>query len=656
MTIQRSSRPTHHPSSLQVGTPLSPSRLSPAPTPSTCIPLQQRSREHRATFAVVVQNPFLSYDFDSEGFLNPLEKFATGLWQDCACLRSSLEKGAHIVDRLKSARSISMEPPGDRYRERERDQFPDGERERHRQSRDDETHEERKRRRQEKRRRREERRARRDESEEAGGSPPSPKRTRRNEGERVAASSAPSDGAFVWKKKIELQRRRGERVDVEEESLRCKELAKELEGAKRRRAERDAERAAWEEEQAMLARDKEQEENAGWHRAEASFHGAQHFLRQAIRIRQGRPVGTDMLARSVRLDLLDVTPDERDAIACLAEMSEGGVEELERLAEEVEKELDYIPDYETDGDTAVFNRRLRIDWWECVKVCVLSMLEKERASRSYGGAGGVHSAVEADLDAMLNGKSMQKLVEMETEISKRLDPTGPSRTNDEFAEIDFWTAALARIRHRLAEQRIRDMDDLLSKERAQKLAAIPKHEKPTLAKDAHDLDEGTAADLDMLQKERAGGMGADEEKFTDEVEVGTKKRELPAAGYAWNDKYRPRKPRYYNRVHTGYDWTKYNRTHYDHDNPPPKTVQGYRFNIFYPDLIDPSKTPTYTISKTDNPEVSILTFKAGPPYEDLAFKIVNRQWEFSHRRGYRCSFDKGILQLWFNFQRYRYRR
>jgi len=30
----------------------------------------------------------------------------------------------------------------------------------------------------------------------------------------------------------------------------------------------------------------------------------------------------------------------------------------------------------------------------------------------------------------------------------------------------------------------------------------------------------------------------------------------------------------------------YNRTHYDHDNPPPKTVQGYKFNVFYPDLID----------------------------------------------------------------------
>ena len=27
--------------------------------------------------------------------------------------------------------------------------------------------------------------------------------------------------------------------------------------------------------------------------------------------------------------------------------------------------------------------------------------------------------------------------------------------------------------------------------------------------------------------------------------------------YWWHDKYRPRKPRYFNRVHTGYEWNKY---------------------------------------------------------------------------------------------------
>lgn len=33
--------------------------------------------------------------------------------------------------------------------------------------------------------------------------------------------------------------------------------------------------------------------------------------------------------------------------------------------------------------------------------------------------------------------------------------------------------------------------------------------------------------------------------------------------YTWEDKYRPRKPRYFNKVHTGYEWNKYNQTHYE---------------------------------------------------------------------------------------------
>lgn len=85
------------------------------------------------------------------------------------------------------------------------------------------------------------------------------------------------------------------------------------------------------------------------------------------------------------------------------------------------------------------------------------------------------------------------------------------------------------------------------------------------------------------------------------------------------------------------------------DNPPPKVVQGYKvgfqlphvnfflsgikFNIFYPDLIDKSKAPTYKIVKEPgNDETVLLHFSAGPPYEDLAFRIVNREWEFSHKR------------------------
>ncbi len=127
--------------------------------------------------------------------------------------------------------------------------------------------------------------------------------------------------------------------------------------------------------------------------------------------------------------------------------------------------------------------------------------------------------------------------------------------------------------------------------------------------------------------------------------------------YWWNDKYRPRKPRFFNRVKTGFDWHKYNQAHYDKENPPPKVVQGYKFNIFYPDLIDPYKPPTFAVEKIpDNVDYAIIRFSAGPPYEDIAFKIVNKEWELAHYRGYKCKFERGVLQLWFSFKRFFYRR
>lgn len=94
------------------------------------------------------------------------------------------------------------------------------------------------------------------------------------------------------------------------------------------------------------------------------------------------------------------------------------------------------------------------------------------------------------------------------------------------------------------------------------------------------------------------------------------------------------KPKYFNRVHSGYEWNKYNRTHYDHDNPPPKTVQGYKFNIYYPDLdLNKTKAPTYTIEKDgSSSETCILRFHAGAPYQDMVCFLVSwsHTYDFSY--------------------------
>ena len=83
---------------------------------------------------------------------------------------------------------------------------------------------------------------------------------------------------------------------------------------------------------------------------------------------------------------------------------------------------------------------------------------------------------------------------------------------------------------------------------------------------------------------------------------------------------------------------------------------GYKCNIFYPDLIDKSVSPTYYLEPADTPDFVIIRFHAGPPYEDCAFKIVNREWNFQKKHGFRCQFDRGILQLYFNLKLERYRR
>lgn len=156
------------------------------------------------------------------------------------------------------------------------------------------------------------------------------------------------------------------------------------------------------------------------------------------------------------------------------------------------------------------------------------------------------------------------------------------------------------------------------------------------------------AEEKALEKEARKGMGEDEAVFSVESAL--------EQSYEWSDKYRPRKPRYFNRVHTGFEWNKYNQTHYDFDNPPPKIVQGYKFNIFYPDLIKKGEAPTFKLIPTDSGDFCILKIMAGPPYEDIAFKIVNKEWEYGYKRGFRCQFHNNIFQLWFHFKRYRYRR
>lgn len=113
--------------------------------------------------------------------------------------------------------------------------------------------------------------------------------------------------------------------------------------------------------------------------------------------------------------------------------------------------------------------------------------------------------------------------------------------------------------------------------------AVPQVEEPEVASGADVVSEA------LYRAEAERELDEEEELFNLEEDI------AQPTSYNWEDKYRPRKPRYFNRVHTGYEWNKYNQTHYEYvfllsvtsllytnfsshsvDNPPPKVVQGYK--------------------------------------------------------------------------------
>lgn len=76
---------------------------------------------------------------------------------------------------------------------------------------------------------------------------------------------------------------------------------------------------------------------------------------------------------------------------------------------------------------------------------------------------------------------------------------------------------------------------------------------------------GSRRDEEIYQAAVGQGLDEEEEFFNTEVA-------LASHAYSWEDKYRPRKPRYFNKVHTGFEWNKYNQTHYEYV-PPPSCVR-----------------------------------------------------------------------------------
>lgn len=87
---------------------------------------------------------------------------------------------------------------------------------------------------------------------------------------------------------------------------------------------------------------------------------------------------------------------------------------------------------------------------------------------------------------------------------------------------------------------------------------MPKATQPQLEVQNEEVPSGADLASEALYRAEAErDLDEEEELFNLEETIAN------PTSYNWEDKYRPRKPRYFNRVHTGYEWNKYNQTHYE---------------------------------------------------------------------------------------------
>ncbi|KAI0200968.1 mid region of cactin-domain-containing protein [Astrocystis sublimbata] len=410
-----------------------------------------------------------------------------------------------------------------------------------------------------------------------------------------------------------------------------------------------------------------------------------------IRVREGRAKPIDLLAFNLRyIDTDRDVFDEQDEDVKISVPAPTAV--IEALREADATELDgEIASYHT-LETNAQNR----GYWTALRTL---LAHHKLQLKPLGPEARAVSSVTSDVDRILGPKNIEQLEKLEGQIQAKL-------RSDEVMDTDYWEQLLKNLQVYKAKANLKKICDTIRVNRLKLLAeldpenaaaladgsppaqavlkdqpavsAAASRPKPTMASSssASNPPPGTArfatvanedfsqATKALYEREVARGVDEDEEIFTAEESVSS------AIKPQWADKYRPRKPRYFNRVQMGYEWNKYNQTHYDHDNPPPKVVQGYKFNIFYPDLIDKTKAPTFKIIRehgrrkgeslapAGEEDTCLIRFIAGPPYEDIAFRIVDREWDYSAKkdRGFKSSFDKGILQLHFQFKKIYYRK
>jgi len=451
---------------------------------------------------------------------------------------------------------------------------------------------------------------------------------------------------FVWAKKEEVDAGTKKKRKKDPSKRGFKDRIRELEEVRSRRLARIEEQAALSKKREEDQRQKEAEIHGSWEDKEAELDRIQEKYRSRVRLRNNRPRALDFLYLNSLLKEEHDNHDIQESLLLVGHVEPELRPPLEILNSIPQKELEEL-------NTAIrgfISQQLDVDLWKNILVLLDDLIVRKREGKVF----------DARINQLLRGKNEVELVSLKDHIVKKR--LGQGIGDDIYWRdvLDELAVSLARIRSEEANKKLLRCLGIDEETEKRKLAEFAAHKDASKAeiqegKISNEKDPGESLEKPHFEHTRQV------ERF-DEVDnqfVMTERDEfaLPQQVHSWFGEHEPRKPRYFNRVHTGFDWNKYNKAHFDKENPPPKMVQGYKFNIYYPDLIDKTQAPKYKLEPFPGDDnYLVIRFVAGPPYLDIAFQIMNREWRFGKRAEVVNKFEKGVLHLHFQLKKYGYRR
>ncbi|ANB11881.1 hypothetical protein AWJ20_106 [Sugiyamaella lignohabitans] len=337
------------------------------------------------------------------------------------------------------------------------------------------------------------------------------------------------------------------------------------------------------------------------------------------------------------------------------------------------------------------NKRNFEFWQSTIVLCTERLWEMGQKVKSRDSR--VVEVVSSDIDNLIIGKSATELADLEKrvdtmlqsanisidrdfwlQISKRLkvDKARAQLLSAYIDSINIRTVLVDKVRERELSRNSAESRELVAKldalkdhlikarkdpvqypELLKRIASVTSDNQISMSKSTHQSAHSPIYPT-ALDESEFDIPKANEAHFNDEVESNANPELV--------------KPKYYNRVILGYEWNKYNKAHYTSEHPPPKVVQGYKFNIFYPKLTGSATIPSYKIIPDKTKSTSdgashagsdtvILLFQSPAPYQNIAFRIVDQPWDRSSHGNslYKSQFENGVLQLHFKFKKTYYK-